>query len=78
MEKWPSFHDRFQWYKTKLLAVMNDPHTVISYSTHRGLCNDAFRKTNYHYLKGTHCGCHEGCKLVDMQDIPDAQIRRLG
>ena len=78
MEKWPSFHDRFEWYKTKLLAMMNDPHTAMSYSTHRELCNDAFRKANCHYLKGTHCGRHEGCKLADMQDIPDAQIRRLG
>jgi Centromere DNA-binding protein complex CBF3 subunit, domain 2/Transcriptional activator of glycolytic enzymes len=50
----------------------------MSYSTHRTLCNDAFRKAKCHYLKGTHCGRHEGCKLADMQDIPDAQIRRLG
>ena len=78
MEKWPSFDDRSQWYKTKLLAMRNDPHAMMSYSTHRELCNDAFKKADCHYLKGTHCGRHEGCKLADMQDIPDAQIRRLG
>ena len=77
-EKWPSFHDRFQWYKTKLLALKNDPQMAMSYSTHRELCNDAFKKADCHYLKGTHCGRHEGCKLADMQDIADAQIRRLG
>ena len=56
---------------------MNDSHTAMSYSTHFQLCNDVFNKANCHYLKETHCERHEGCKLADMQDIPDAQIRRL-
>ena len=77
MKSWPSFHDRFQWYKTKLLGIVNDPHTVMSYSIHRKLCDDAFKKASCHYLKETHCERHEGCKLANMQDVSDAQIRRL-
>jgi Centromere DNA-binding protein complex CBF3 subunit, domain 2 len=78
MESWPPFHNQSQWYKTKLLAIVDDPYTEMSYSAHRDLCNDAFKKAGCRYLKATHCGRHEGCKLADMQDIPDAQIRRLG
>jgi hypothetical protein len=58
--------------------MMDDPHAEMSYSAHRDLCNIAFKNADCRYLKGTHCGRHEGCKLADMQDIPDAQIRRLG
>jgi len=78
MESWPPFDNRLQWYQTTLLAITNDPYTEMSYPTHHEMCNDAFKKARCRYLKGTHCGRHEGCKFADMQDVPDAQMRRLG
>lgn len=46
--------------------------------SHREVCNAAYKKAGCKYLNGTHTTRHEGCKLADMRDVPDAQIRRLG
>jgi Centromere DNA-binding protein complex CBF3 subunit, domain 2 len=78
MEPWPPFDDRLQWYKTKLLGKIDKPFTEVAYSTHLEVCNNAFQNAGCRYLSGTHVGRHEGCKLADMQDVPDAQMRRLG
>ena len=48
------------------------------YKSHLQACEKAFEKAECRYLSGTHVGRHEGCKLADMIDVPDAQMRRLG
>ncbi|TMC16492.1 MAG: hypothetical protein E6J34_19965 [Chloroflexi bacterium] len=77
-EPWPPFHDREQWYKTKLLAKERSPYESLTYQAHNSVLNTAFTAAKCLYLKGTHVGRKEGCKLADMMDVPDAQMRRLG
>jgi hypothetical protein len=77
-ENWPPFDDRMLWYQTKLLAKTDNPYEEMSYVNHKNLCNAAFIKAGTKHLKGTHTGRREGCKLADMMDVPDAQMRRLG
>jgi Centromere DNA-binding protein complex CBF3 subunit, domain 2 len=78
-EPWPDFSDRDVWYFTKLLSKINDnPRKEITAVAHRQACNAAYSKANCEFLKGTHEGRREGCKLADMLDVPDAQMRRLG
>ena len=67
-----------QWYQTKLLAKTDNLYKEMSYVNHKQLCNTAFANAGAKYLKGTHTGRTEGCKLADMMDVPDAQMRRLG
>ena len=80
MEDWPQFANPELWYKTKLIARADGGSQCeeISYSSQLQACNEAFTKAKCLYLSGTHVGRHEGCKLADMQDVPDAQMRRLG
>ena len=77
-EPWPPFHDREQWYKTKLLAKEGAPYYSLTYQAHNSVLTAAFISAKCLYLKGTHVGRREGCKLADMMDVPDAQMRRLG
>jgi len=77
-ELWPPFEDRLRWYQVKLLAKDDDPFTEMCYRSHLQACEKAFNLAKCRYLKGTHVGRHEGCKLADMIDVPDAQMRRLG
>ena len=78
-EPWPDFVDSDVWYFIKLLAKINDdPHKEISSVAHRLACNSAYSRANCQFLRGTHEGRREGCKLADMLDVPDAQMRRLG
>jgi len=78
-EPWPSFHDRLAWYPTKLLAKVDaSPFEKIGAESHRQACNEAYARAQCRLLKGTHTGRREGCKLADMLDVPDAQMRRLG
>ena len=78
MESWPDFSDRLAWYSTKLLAKSSNVYEEIASHSHREVCNMAYKKAGCKYLNGTHTGRHEGCKLADMMDVPDAQMRRLG
>jgi hypothetical protein len=78
MEPWPPFHDRKQWYKTKLLAMQGRPYESPQPQSHRDICNKAYKRAGATLLRGTHTGRREGCKLADMLDVPDAQMRRLG
>ncbi len=50
----------------------------MAYHSHLQVCNKAYKTANCRYLNGTHTGRHEGCKLADMLDVPDAQMIRLG
>ena len=50
----------------------------MTYQAHNSVLNTAFTAAKCLYLKGTHVGRKEGCKLADMMDVPDAQMRRLG
>lgn len=77
-EPWPNFSNRREWYSIKLLSKIGEPHQSISSDTHREVCNNAYKKAECVYLSGTHVGRREGCKLADMLDVPDAQMRRLG
>jgi hypothetical protein len=53
-------------------------HIEITPQSHRGVCNMAYKKAGCKSLNGTHSSRREGCKLADMLDVPDAQMRRLG
>jgi Centromere DNA-binding protein complex CBF3 subunit, domain 2 len=77
-ELWPPFYDREQWYKTRLLAKEGRPYQSLTYQAHSASLTTAFEAAKCLYLKGTHVGRKEGCKLADMMDVPDAQMRRLG
>ena len=79
-EEWPPFQDRERCYKTKLLCNKNDPFKAITQQGHIRICKNTFEETNCKILKGrsTHVGRKEGCKLADMMDVPDSQLRRLG
>jgi Centromere DNA-binding protein complex CBF3 subunit, domain 2 len=77
-EPWPNFCNRREWYSTKLLSKIGSFRETISPDSHREVCNAAFAKAKCIYLSGTHVGRREGCKLADMLDVPDAQMRRLG
>src|SRR5579859_4236343 len=50
----------------------------LTFNAHSKVLTTAFRDAKCLYLKGTHVGRREGCKLADMMDVPDAQMRRLG
>ena len=78
MEPWPPFDDRKQWYQTKLLAIQGHPYESLKAQSQRDICNNAYKKVGAVILRGTHTGRKEGCKLADMLDVPDAQMRRLG
>lgn len=78
MEPWPPFHDRKQWYQTKLLATQGRPYESLKPQSQRDACNKAYEKVGAVILSGTHTGRKEGCKHADMLDVPDAQMRRLG
>ena len=77
-EPWPNFSNRLEWYSTKLLSKIANSHEPMSPDAHREICNSAFAKAQCVYLSGTHVGRREGCKLADMLDVPDTQMRRLG
>ena len=77
-EPWPPLHDRELWYKIKLLAKERSPYESLTYQAHSSVLTTAFTAAKCLYLKGTHVGRREGCKLADMMDVPDAQMRRLG
>jgi hypothetical protein len=79
-EAWPPFHDRERWYSTKLLSLESDPFKSLSLQSHINICKKTFEDARCTVLKGkaTHIGRKEGCKLADMLDVPDAQLRRLG
>jgi hypothetical protein len=61
-----------------LLAKSSNVHEEISAQSHREVCNTAYKKAGCKYLNGTHSTRREGCKLAEMLDVPDAQVRRLG
>jgi Centromere DNA-binding protein complex CBF3 subunit, domain 2 len=77
-ESWPPFHDREQWYKTKLLAKAGRPYESLGFQGHTDGLNTAFEAANCLYLRGTRAGSKEGCKLADIKDVPDAEMRRIG
>ena len=77
-EPWPPFQDREIWYETKLIAKRNNPYEILEYQSHLEMCNRAFREAKCIFLKGTHVGRREGCRMADLLDVPDAQMRRLG
>jgi len=62
----------------KLLAKSSNVHEEITDQSHREVCNTVYKKVGCKNLNGTHSTQHEGCKMADMLDVPDAQIRRLG
>lgn len=79
-EEWPPFDDRLRWYTTKLLSLEKDPFKSLSLQSHINVCKKTFEEAGCVVLRGksTHIGRKEGCKLADMIDVPDAQLRRLG
>ena len=77
-EPWPDFSDPLAWYSTKLLAKSSNVHEEIADQSHREICNTVYKKAGCIYLNGTHSTRREGCKMADMLDVLDAQIRRLG
>lgn len=60
------------------MAKEGRPYESITFQAHSDVLNTAFTAANCLYLRGTHVGRKEGCKLADMMDVPDAQMRRLG
>jgi hypothetical protein len=69
---WPPFENRLKWYQVKLLAKDDNPFTELDYCSYLQACEKAFEMAQCRYLKETHVGHHEGYKLVDMIDVPDA------
>jgi hypothetical protein len=78
MEPWPEFGNRLKWYTTKVLPPIKDPHRELGYASHLDACNTAYENAGCKWLKGTHEGRREGCKLAEMTGVPDAETRRLG
>jgi len=60
-----------------LLAKKRSPYESLTYQAHNSVLNTAFIAAKCLYLKGTHVGRKEGCKLTDMMNVSDAQMRRL-
>jgi hypothetical protein len=54
MEPWPPFHDRKEWYKTKLLVIRGRPTESLQAQSHRDTCNNAYDKAGATMLRGTH------------------------
>jgi hypothetical protein len=82
-EDWPAFDHPSgptYWYRTKLLSLENDPFKSPTPQNHIKVCKRTFDEAKCVVLKGkgTHIGRKEGCKLADLLDVPDAQLRRLG
>ena len=65
------------WYSTKLLAKSNSVHEEIANHSHREVCNTTYKKAECKYLNETHTDRREECKLIDMMNVLDAQMRRL-
>ena len=62
----------------KLLAKSSNVHEEISSQSHREVCNTTYKKAGCKYLNEIHSTRREGCRMTEMLDIPDAQMRRLG
>jgi len=84
-QPWPDFdeipdsdNDSPGWYKLRVFAKEEDGFEAITYTSHKNVCNNAFRRADCQILTGTHVCRREGCKLADALEIDDSSMRRLG
>ena len=60
-----------------MFSKVEDSHQSMTDRVHRHVCDKAFKKAECIYLSETHVERREKCKLTDMLNVPDAQMRRL-